>query len=274
MSVQSFPPTHIVEISSILTGPLGGLTHKEITQFLALNGISEGQGTNKIDRLSSALVGRQQKDGCGNNVAAFIQHVVDPARYTRCGEQFELIRERVNTVLLFSGLMLGENGKLQKAVAATTLSESDGRVNQLKQKLSARNVHVDVINCCRKELLTDKNYFHTVLEASKSVAAKIRSKSGLTADGSTLVDAALAAGKRGYPLLALNKHVTETEQNEQNGFANLVRGMFSMFRNPTAHQPKVERQVSEDEALDFLVFASLLHRKLDKTTCTNFSPSP
>ena len=42
------------------------------------------------------------------------------------------------------------------------------------------------------------NGFHAVLEASKSVAEKLRQKSGLTSDGADLVDAALAGAWKGF----------------------------------------------------------------------------
>ncbi len=65
------------------------------------------------------------------------------------------------------------------------------------------------------------------------------------------------------PLLALNSLRTETEQSEQKGFANLLRGTFGTFRNPTAHGPKMTWVVSEEDALDLLSLVSYLHRRLD-----------
>jgi uncharacterized protein (TIGR02391 family) len=40
----------------------------------------------------------------------------------------------------------------------------------------------DVLRYCKEELVVD-NYFHAVFEATKSVAEKVRSKTGLTTDG-------------------------------------------------------------------------------------------
>lgn len=39
-----------------------------------------------------------------------------------------------------------------------------------------------------------------------------------------------------------------------------------MFRNTTAHAPKVVWQISEDEALDIMTTISLIHKKIDKIT--------
>ena len=68
-------------------------------------------------------------------------------------------------------------------------------------------------------------YFHAVLEAVKSVADKLRTRTGLTDDGATLVDRALASDP---PLLAINPLKSESEKGEQRGFANLLRGTFGM----------------------------------------------
>ncbi len=56
---------------------------------------------------------------------------------------------------------------------------------------------------------------------------------------------------------------TETDKGEQRGFANLLIGLFGTIRNPAAHNPKVEWPMAEQDALDILTTASLVHRKLD-----------
>jgi hypothetical protein len=64
-----------------------------------------------------------------------------------------------------------------------------------------------------------------VFEAMKSIAAKIRDMSGLTGDGAE---------------------------------------RFGTIRNPLAHNPKIEWEMSEHDALDILTMASLIHRRVDK----------
>ena len=114
---------------------------------------------------------------------------------------------------------------------------------------------------CRAELV-QQNYFHAVLEATKSVADKIRARTGLTGDGASIVDAAFRLSK-GTPMLAFNSLSTEWEESEHKGLAMLCKGLFSTFRNPTAHAPKVRWAVKREEALDLLTLASMLHRRLD-----------
>ena len=122
--------------------------------------------------------------------------------------------------------------------------------------------HPDVLKFCREELLSD-NYFHAVLEAVKSVAEKIRNRTGLTDDGGELVDRAFG-GKT--PMLAINALTTESEKSEQKGFCNLLKGTFGMFRNTTAHAPRLHWQMSKDDAEDLLSMVSLMHRRIDAAT--------
>jgi uncharacterized protein (TIGR02391 family) len=65
-------------------------------------------------------------------------------------------------------------------------------------------------------------------------------------------------------MLAFNTVRTDTERNEQRGLANIMKGIFSAFRNPAAHEVKSQWHVSEDDALDLLSTLSLLHRRLDR----------
>ena len=58
--------------------------------------------------------------------------------------------------------------------------------------------------------LAQQNYFHAVFEATKSVADKIRRRSGFVSDGATLVDEAFGTSS-GVPALALNSLRTSTE---------------------------------------------------------------
>jgi uncharacterized protein (TIGR02391 family) len=108
------------------------------------------------------------------------------------------------------------------------------------------------------------NYFHAVFEATKSVAEKIRQTAGVQGDGSEIVDAAFGLAK-GAPILAINSLGTKTEEDEQKGFSNLLKGMFGMFRNVTGHAPKIHWEVTEQDAIDLLTLVSLIHRRLDTT---------
>ena len=90
-------------------------------------------------------------------------------------------------------LFLDFRGKLEQCKQARTISEAEAAADQLRRKLIDRGVYADVLKFCRAELV-QANYFHAVLEAAKSVAQKIRDKSGLTSDGGELVDEAFGIG--------------------------------------------------------------------------------
>ncbi len=215
----------------------------------------------KWKRLSAALSIKQERNQCANNIVVFIQHVMNPARHCNNLVWFTDTRYKLNQVLSFEGLFLGEDGNVTLSKKATTISESAARASRLKEKLVLRNVHPDVLRFCQEELLVD-NYFHAVFEATKSVAEKIRNRTGLTSDGSSLVDQAFAF-KSGIPHLALNSLRTESEQSEQRGFMNLLKGLFGTFRNTIAHAPKITWPIEELDALDILSMVSLIHRRLD-----------
>ncbi len=109
----------------------------------------------------------------------------------------------------------------------------------------------------------EDNCFHAVLEATKSIGVRLRERTGLEGDGAVLVDAAFGGNN---PPLRINAFSTESQRSEQRGFVNLLKGMFGIFRNPTAHEPRVEWQMPEEDALDLFVLASYAHRRIDAAT--------
>jgi hypothetical protein len=70
--------------------------------------------------------------------------------------------------------------------------------------------------------------------------------------------------KFGPPLLAINPLLTETQRGEQNGFVSLLKGLCGTIGNSLAHDPKVEWDMTKQDALDVLTTISLVHRKLDQ----------
>jgi uncharacterized protein (TIGR02391 family) len=257
MTIPSVTDTAIRQIANVLES---AATHRDLTALFTECHIAEHGGNPKWERITLALVARQRQDHCANNVGAFIQAVMNPVRFVGKATLFEELRHNLNQVLSFIGLELGTDGQLRPVSVTRTLSEAAKRAGQLRQHLQQRQVHVDVLAFCREELLQD-NYFHAVFEATKSVADKIRRKSGLLSDGAELVDEAFSLKA---PILAINSLQTETEQSEHKGFANLLRGVFGTFRNVTAHAAKIHWTIEEQDALDLLTMVSYLHRRLDR----------
>lgn len=266
--IQIFDSENLQAICDVLGDTSSGLTGSEIGKLLVNCNIEDvTPGITKRDRLFNALSYKQNIDRCGNNVIAFIMKSMNPVRYVRNQEIYEERINDLNEALSFSGFEIGNDGKIHKRDVAKTLNEANLKAKKLRQNLISRKVHHDVLKFCKAELLHD-NYFHAVFEATKSVADKIREKSGLSSDGSKLVDDAFGMGKSGYPMLAFNSLRTDTEKSEHKGIMNLIKGLFGTFRNVTAHAPKIKWVIEEQDALDILSLTSLIHRRLDNSVKT------
>ena len=262
MPIPEMPLPVLEQLSNVLADTSTGLTGREIGRYLAQCGIRDvNPSMTKRVRLFEALRERQLSDKCANNVVAFIQKSFSPVRYTDAHDYFEQKRLEINQVLAFIGLEFADTGEMKHVHKARNLREATYRADRLRQLLSDRKVHTDVLIFCREELLVE-NYFHAVLEATKSIAEKVRLRTGLTSDGSDLVDEAFAF-KGKIPRLALSALSTDSQQSEQRGFMNLLKGLFGTFRNPAAHAPKIFWPVDEQDALDILSMVSLAHRRID-----------
>ena len=260
--------SHLEAICEVLGDTSAGLTGSEIGKYLDACGIKDpNPGLTKRHRLFTALQARQATDGCSNNVFAFIKKVMSPARYHANPTCFDEFCQRLNKPLAFAGYQVDKRGELLVINVSRTLSEADERAGRLRSELIRRKVHSDVLKFCKAELLQE-NYFHAVLEATKSVAEKIRQRTGLTGDGSKLTIKAFDPSQANGPFLAFNTLQTENELSEQKGLMHLFLGMFGTFRNPMAHGPKIFWHLSEEDVLDLLTLVSLLHRRLDNAANT------
>ena len=239
----------------------GGITGTEIGNLLNQCKIKDvDPSITKWKRLFNAFVEWQNKNQCSNHILTFIQSALEPVKYIGREEIFQFRRHEINKRLAFIGVELNERGKFQQVDKATTISEAQQRASHFKYKLEVRNVHPVIFEYCKPELLNE-NYFHSVFEAVKSVAERLRNKTGLYADGNALVDTAFATSN---PLIRINLMKTETDRSEHLGLMNSIKGLFGAIRNPTAHEPKIKFIIEEDEALDLMVLISYILKRLDK----------
>jgi len=259
--IALFSAQQLTAIAKIFADTATGLTETQIAALVDRAGMEDvSPGITKWQRLFNAFVSSQIQWQYGNHVVMFITRAMDPVEYTSNLGVFIHRRQKLNVVLSFCGMELGSDGRMRPAQHAKNLDEALTRASRLHGALVMRGAHDDVLTFCRPELLQD-NYFHPVFEAMKSIAARIRTISGLTADGAELVQHALALN--GGPILAINSLATDTDKGEQRGFANLLTGLFGTIKNSVAHDPRFEWDMSEQDALDILTMASLIHRKLD-----------
>lgn len=268
MEIPPFSEANLEQACNVMGDTSTGLTGSEIGRYLREHGIADPfpQMTKRI-RLYQALLDRQRADGCANNICALIQRIMSPVLHVQSPEYFKCKQEELNRVLAFEGLLLNDEGKLERCKQARTISDAQVAADHLRKKLIDRGVHAEVLKFCRAELV-QANYFHAVLEAAKSVAQKIRDKSGLPSDAGELVDEAFGIGRKSYPILAFNSLSTDSERSEHTGLMNLMKGFFGTFRNTTAHAPKITWKITDQDALDMMTLASLLHRRLDDAVKT------
>jgi uncharacterized protein (TIGR02391 family) len=100
-----------------------------------------------------------------------------------------------------------------------------------------------VLSYCTAELLQD-NYFHAVLEATKGLFERVRKRTGLQADGSTLVDQAFGGEA---PRVAFNALRSDSERSEQRGLMNLCKGVY-LWHLPEPGCTLASHQLAHDRA--------------------------
>jgi len=263
--IPCFTPHQLETLSKIIADTSTGLKGSElgrVLQSLDFEDIDPAQS--KWVRLFNALANMQNQLQCGNHVVKLLHEVYSPDLWHNRIELFKSKRNELNNFLVFCGLHLGEDGKVRFVQKAITHTEAQLRAENLHAKLKGRDVHSTVLEFCKAELMDD-NYFHAVLEATKSIADRLRQMSNLGSDGAELVRDSLSLGKNGIPKIPINLLRNDTEKSEQTGFMNLVIGLFGTFRNPTAHAAKIDWNMREEDALDILGTISLIHRKLDSS---------
>jgi uncharacterized protein (TIGR02391 family) len=264
--LPTFSAEQLEAIAKVLADTSEGLTGSQIEHILSQCKIPDLEPmSTKWKRLFNALISFQNEHQVGNHVIMFITRAMDPVKYTSDTDSYARRRDVLIPILALCGMTIGDDGKVLKAHKAGTLNEAVNRANRFQAQLRQRNVHDDILRFCSAEILS-QNYFHAVFEAMKSITAKIRQLSGLDLDGHQLVDEAFKFEKNTMPRLCINPFQTETQRGEQRGFVNLLKGLLGTIRNPLAHDPKIEWDMNEQDALDIMTTISLVHRKLDRAS--------
>jgi len=226
--IPSFSEANLEQVSNYLGDTSTGLTGSEIERYLRDSEIEDvNPSMTKRIRLYEALAKKQRLDRCANNICSFIERVMSPVLYVNSEDYFTTKQKELNRILSFEGIRLNDEGKLEPIKKAKTISDAQEAADQLRRKLMNRGVHGDVLKFCKAELV-QSNYFHAVLEASKSVSQKIRDKSGLDSDAGNLVDDAFGIGKKALPVLAFNS--LETLQKSDSCFHEEPYALLSFQR--------------------------------------------
>lgn len=261
-------------VCDILAHTSEGFTKNELSQLLgqchiavvddgsSSNGYTYTIGLNKRDWLYNCLATEINTHKSFDRIYKFIEMALKPIAHTNTAkrDRYEYLLEEINKVLLLTGLEITRSGVLQEAEKAQTLDEVDRRVNSLRKQLYNRAIHHEVEKYCIKDYLR-KDYYDTIFEASKGLAERVRSITGLTTDGGTLFQTAFSQKN---PYLFFNALKTDSEISEFIGLKELLEAIFHLVRNTTAHTPKINWKTDEMKALDVLTLISFAHKYLDE----------
>lgn len=218
-----------------------------------------GEGITKWRRLAAALHSHQARTGTGAGLVKLVSVAMSPERTLDRAARAAATRDELTQVLSLAGLKVLEDGRVARAAKARTVTEAQARTDRLHTMLGQRQAHELVLAYCRPELLRS-DYYEAVFEAIKGLGSRLRELGGHDLDGPKLVESTLEGAD---PLIRLNAGRSQTERDEQRGVALLTKGLFAAFRNPAAHEPRIEWSMSEQDALDVLGTLSMVHRRLD-----------
>jgi uncharacterized protein (TIGR02391 family) len=93
------------------------------------------------------------------------------------------------------------------------------------------------------------NYRNSILDAMHYLTNILREKTGIDADGASLVGQALGGDS---PKLKINKLQTESERDEQNGIMQILIGLYKGIRNPRSHEQKEDTENEADPIIYFI----------------------
>lgn len=263
--VPPFDARHLASIAKILTDDGNGLGESQIAALLHDSKIPDcSPEMTSWKRVLSAFVELQNQRHFGNHVVVFVNRAMNLARSTLPPRTYSQRREQLNAVLALSGTSVGEDGKVHwDTPAPSSRSDSASRAERLRAVLVAHGAHPKVLEVCDPALLR-KHYFAVVFEATVAIAARIRKQSSVIADGSELVMQAFSWRGTMKPVVCINALSTDAEKAEQRNFLQLASGLLGSMSSARVAAAKLEWPISEQDAIEMLGIASLIHRKLDR----------
>jgi len=128
-------------------------TGSAIDGLVSAAGLPTSDVSTKWRRLHDILTREQKRTHSGVRVIALLRQAVNPRRFAPNPAGFEEIRASVHRYLAFEGLMVREDGQVQRITPAQTLSEADNVARRLHDELVRRSVHAQVFKYCTKELI-------------------------------------------------------------------------------------------------------------------------
>ncbi|MCP2240241.1 TIGR02391 family protein [Thermoanaerobacterium thermosaccharolyticum] len=262
LDTEKFSPSALEQISKIIGNRYTG---SQITIFFEKCGFPQyaHDGVSTKWRFVNNVLHQLQNSAYGSyNILKIVKNLCNPEEFYGNAEQHREIIKSINEVLEFYGFSVNGKGEIiNLQERRTTPNEKE---NDDAKLFATRNFHHEVMKHS-KDLFIKGNYFHAVFESCKAFDKYVREKSGIDKHGTDLMTNALSL--KGP--LKLNKQITETEKNEQEGLMHLCVGLMRAIRNPESHEPKLDWNISREDALDILSLISFLYRQIDKTIYFN-----
>jgi uncharacterized protein (TIGR02391 family) len=98
-----------------------------------------------------------------------------------------------------------------------------------------------------------------VLNSITAIYDFIRARTGSEKDGDRLIGQVMSLQS---PAIVLSEVDTESGQNDQKGFMQIIKGAYQGIRNPKAHS--LTHDLTPMKAAQYLVFSSLLARRIEE----------
>lgn len=125
------------------------------------------------------------------------------------------------------------------------------------RRLTFENLHSEIQDAAGS-LFADGHFESAIAEAFKSVEVRVRNITGIAKSGAMLMGDAFKADGA---VLDVAGHEGRSGEDEREGFLHIFRGAMIGVRNPGAHE--LLQPGDPQQALEYLGFASLLHRRID-----------
>src|SRR5262245_41090915 len=128
--VATFSSQHLEAIARILADTSSGLTGTQIGYILRDCRIPDtSPDITKWKPLFNAFVEYQNQRQFGNHVLMFVNRAMNPVTYTGSPEVFESRQSQLNAVLSFSGMAIGDDGRVRRTAVAINLNDAVERAD-------------------------------------------------------------------------------------------------------------------------------------------------
>lgn len=240
----------------------------QITRLFTVCGLHDidGEGFTKYKRIYDSFAYELNNNKSDAKIINFLESIFDLTNFNNDSLRFNQERNELNSILIYLGCQINEQGKMVQTEAANTINEALTRLNVLQLELQKRNIHSSVMKYCSKEYLSN-NYFHACFEAIKGLFSRLKDFVNLQEDGNKLLDLVFSKER---PLITINSMSSITDKDEFEGLKNLLLFLHKSIRNYEAHKTRLNNEVDLDRTLDIFVCVSLAHRYLDRAQRTCF----